>query len=154
MSDTAALSLAPQAVAPRTARRWACERALELGVPDLADDVALLTTEVVTNAVLHAGTPVTVSVRREGRGVRVEVRDGSRVAPSRRLAYSRTATTGRGSMLLDQLATRWGSTVEPDGKVVWFVVEPAAAGGGGTAGRSRLGRRGPTTVDGLERWGT
>jgi len=86
--------------------------------------VALLTSEVVTNAVLHAGTPAEVTVRADGAGVRVEVADGATAPPVRRLGYSRTATTGRGCLLLDGMATRWGWTPLAAGKVTWFVVEP------------------------------
>jgi len=102
------LSLSAEALSARTAQRWVTQQLRALDVPDLDGDVALLTSEVVTNAVLHAGTPLQVSLHRDGDGVRVEVEDGSPVPPSRRLAHSRTATTGRGSRLLDQLASRWG----------------------------------------------
>lgn len=87
------------------------------------DTAVLLVSEVVTNAVLHARTPMTVEVQTSGDEVRVEVRDGSPVHP-RIHAFSPTSATGRGLRLLDRLAARWG--VERDaasgGKIVWFEV--------------------------------
>lgn len=75
--------------------------------------------ELVTNAVLHAGTSVTVSLQLVGDGgLRLEVRDGSRRTPKRR-RYGSRATTGRGIALVAGLSRTWG--VEPcdDGKTVW-----------------------------------
>ena len=122
-SPVARLALEPEATAASRGRRWVAQRVRDLGLADLEDTVALLTSEVVTNAVLHAGTPAEVTVRTDGAGVRVEVADGSATPPVRRLGYSRTSTTGRGCLLLDRLATRWGWAPLADGKVTWFVVE-------------------------------
>lgn len=123
-SSVATLALEADASAASRGRRWVVLRVRELGLVDLEETVALLTSEVITNALLHAGTPSRVSVRTEGSGVRVEVFDGSTTPPLRRLGYSRTATTGRGLQLLDRLAARWGWSPLADGKVTWFVVEP------------------------------
>ena len=87
----------------------------------LCDAVVLLTSELVTNAVLHARTPVTVAVTREGDGVRVSVTDGSHVTPARRRS-SATATTGRGLQLLETLADHWAVDTDTDGTTVWFTV--------------------------------
>lgn len=105
----------------RDARRWVTDRLAELGLDPLADAVELLTSEVVTNALIHAGTPMVLRVRTEGQGVRVEVRDGSPTPPARR-HYSATATTGRGVEMLDSLADDWGWRPDPEGKAVWFTV--------------------------------
>jgi hypothetical protein len=74
------------------------------------DDVALLASEVVTNAVRHTGTTVKVSVR-----------DGSPAAPNL-LPAARDRIGGRGMFLVDTLASAWGTTATADGKVVWFEV--------------------------------
>lgn len=81
-------------------------------------------TELVTNAVLHAGTDVRVALRRDEDTLRVEVADGSAAAPARR-RYADDAQTGRGLLLLDALATSWGVDPLPagEGKVVWFEVD-------------------------------
>lgn len=87
------------------------------------ETAVLLVSEVVTNAILHARTPLVLDVLDSGSEVRVEVRDGSPAHP-RIHAFSRTSATGRGLRLLDRLAERWGVEVDPasGGKVVWFVV--------------------------------
>jgi len=70
----------PSAV--RTARHFV-RSALREGVADLADDAELVVAELVTNAVLHATPPVSISVRASGSGVRIEVADGSTRPPVR-----------------------------------------------------------------------
>lgn len=123
------LALQPDAASARAARRWVSHHVMALGREGLVDVIELLVTEVVTNSVIHAGTAVRVMVRPfRQRGVRVDVWDGSAVRPARRLGYSQTATTGRGTLLLDSLASSWGSVPAADGgKVTWFVVEPDTA---------------------------
>lgn len=100
------------------------------GLDDLADDASLLVSEVVTNAVLHAGTEVVVSIRRHGSAVRIEVADGSPVVPTRR-RYHDDAVTGRGLQILESAASAWGTTVNDSGggggKVVWFDLGGAAS---------------------------
>jgi hypothetical protein len=83
------------------------------------DTLALLTSEVVTNVVLHARTPFQVLVWRNGDVVRVGVRDRSWVEPAVKDA-GMDDEGGRGLMLVDTLATSWGTTLEAVGKVVWF----------------------------------
>jgi len=108
---------APSAV--RTAIRDVLD---ETDLTDLADDVMLLASELVTNAVLHAAAPSQVRLRlREGR-VRLEVHDPSPQVPVPR-ARDLGATNGRGMVLVDALADAWGVEVGdglPDvGKTVW-----------------------------------
>lgn len=123
MSGTAVTELALPArpSSSRDARRWVTDRLADLGLDGLADAVELLTSEVVTNALIHAGTPMVLRLRPEGPGVEVEVQDGSTMPPARR-HYSATATTGRGVEVLDSLADDWGWRPDGDGKTVWFRV--------------------------------
>lgn len=121
MTASADLALLPRSRSSREAREWVCERLAVMGLDPLSDAVELLTSEVVTNALIHAGTPLTLSIRRQGAGVQVEVHDGSPVPP-RRQRYSATATTGRGVGLLENLADEWGWRPEGEGKTVWFRV--------------------------------
>ena len=83
------------------------------------DDALLCISEAVTNAVLHARTPIEVIVIDSGAWVRVEVRDGSPLLPEHRMV-DETSPTGRGVHLLDRLCSRWGVEVEPAGKTVWL----------------------------------
>jgi anti-sigma regulatory factor (Ser/Thr protein kinase) len=113
-------------LAPRRARRFVAGELERLGRADLSDALLLLTSELVTNAVLHARGSLCVQVAPTPAGVRVQVEDGSPVAPVRRHSSS-FATTGRGVALLDELADRWGWHRTPDGKAVWFELDSAPA---------------------------
>jgi len=89
------------------------------------DTAMLLVSEVVTNAVVHAGTSVEVVVCLQGGAtLRVEVADGSVQRPTIR-HDAMMASTGRGLHLLDALAHRWGVTVRATGKTVWFELSGA-----------------------------
>ena len=89
---------------------------------DAAETVLLLVSELVANAVLHAGTKVEVAMRRRGARLRVEVSDESPVLPATR-DFDADATTGRGLGLIAALADDWGAEPRADhGKVVWFEV--------------------------------
>jgi anti-sigma regulatory factor (Ser/Thr protein kinase) len=108
------------------ARADAIRRVRELGRTDLTTDVALVVTELVTNAVLHGGGCSSVDISLAAAGVRVEVGDRSRVPP----VVSHEAPdslTGRGVRLVKAVAARWGAESRPDGKVVWAEVTGEAA---------------------------
>ena len=80
----------------------------------------LLTSELVTNAVVHATTPFRLDVVADGDGlVRVAVTDGAAgvAEPARTID---AAEHGRGLQLVDALSSRWGSECLPEGKRVWF----------------------------------
>ena len=116
------VALPLDASAPSRARAFARTWLLEHDLEQLLDTVLLLTSEVVTNALLHAGGAVRIAlVPMPGGGVRVEVCDDSPVQPTRR-RHSTSATTGRGLRLLDDLAGDWGTDPTPPGKAVWFTV--------------------------------
>ncbi len=83
------------------------------------DSVVLAASEVITNAVMHAGTAVSLEAWATADGVRVEVRDGSSHLPTRR-KYALTSGTGRGLHILDHSVERWGAEPLPTGKAVWF----------------------------------
>jgi GAF domain-containing protein/anti-sigma regulatory factor (Ser/Thr protein kinase) len=112
-------------VVPR-ARRLVAETLTDLPT-DVVDDVELIVTELVTNAVLHGEQPITLRLHEVAGGARVEVEDSSRSMPV--VPRSSTdAMTGRGLALVATLADSWG--VEPvagDGKVVWAEVGPGTS---------------------------
>ena len=87
----------------------------------MSETVTLLTNELVTNAVLHAGTDIILDVSLHDATVRVEVVDASAREPSP-AHYDATAQTGRGLTLVEKVATDWGVTPRDDGKAVWFEV--------------------------------
>ena len=93
-------------------------RALGGQLSAVADDAALVVTELVTNAVLNGGPPVRLRLREVPDGVRLEVADRGPELPAA-VRRSTVAMTGRGLALVDALTRAWG--VEQDargGKVV------------------------------------
>ena len=104
------------------ARKWAVAHAASVSGGDTADVVELLVSELVTNAILHAGTDFTLSVSYEDGLLRVEVRDTS-AAKARQRHYGAGATTGRGLGLVEALATEWGVETDAEGKTVWFTLQ-------------------------------
>lgn len=104
-------------------RRWL----QSLGTDDeLLPDILLCASELVTNAVTHAGSGPTVraALVDESRRLRLEVADASGQRPVKRPAG--TAEGGFGMRVVDALASDWGWEPTPDGKVVWAVFELAA----------------------------
>lgn len=119
------LQLEPERSNVALARRFVMDAIHRLGRDKYADVAELLTSELVTNAVLHAGTTVQVTVSDEADGLRVEVTDHSAAAPQRR-RYSAEAATGRGLGLVESLASAWGTRSGSPGKTVWFTLLPDA----------------------------
>lgn len=107
-------------------RRYAVGVCGDLGRDEQCDVVALLVSEVATNAVVHGTGEVRVVVTATPRGVRVEVTDESTSLPVPREADT-DAEGGRGLALVDALAARWGVLGRADGKTVWFEVQQDAS---------------------------
>jgi anti-sigma regulatory factor (Ser/Thr protein kinase) len=126
----AVITLSPRADSVPAARDWARGVVAAWAAGDIEWALSQLLTEVVTNAVLHAGTDVVVVLRcLPGRqGLRCEVGDTS-PARLRRRHHSVEATTGRGLVLLEQLADAWGVEVRAGGKTVWFELRAGSGGG-------------------------
>ncbi|MTD57216.1 ATPase [Amycolatopsis sp. RM579] len=119
MSDQFELDLTPGQLPPLVAvRQWAA-RVLPVSEPDLITDVQLVATELVTNAFDHAGGAVRVRLGYEPGRMVVEVDDPSD-EPPRRSAAGPRALRGRGLMLVEGIATAWGTRTRPGGgKTVW-----------------------------------
>jgi anti-sigma regulatory factor (Ser/Thr protein kinase) len=83
--------------------------------------VALVVSELATNALLHAATGFEVNVHRDGT-IRLAVIDGDPAPPVRR-EVSPTDTSGRGLHLIEHLCTRWGVERVGGGKAVWCEVD-------------------------------
>ena len=107
------------------ARRMLADRLADWGLdPDATDVAVLLTSEVVTNAILHGRPPVELVVLRQAGCVRVEVSDGGSTTPDLR-PMTPEALGGRGLHLVDQLARRWGTGERAARTTVWFEVATA-----------------------------
>ncbi|MFJ6852825.1 SpoIIE family protein phosphatase [Streptomyces sp. NPDC091271] len=94
----------------------------------LADDAELVTGELLVNVLLHTegGAVLTLEVLPEPvRRVRLSVQDRSSVWPRRRTP-GETSTSGRGLLLLDAVAERWGIEPRGEGKAVWCEIGPTS----------------------------
>jgi anti-sigma regulatory factor (Ser/Thr protein kinase) len=116
VTRTIDMTLPPEPTSPAEARAAVLDAFAD---HRLLGELLLCVSEVVTNAVLHAGTDVHFSVSFNGDRVRVEVGDGSPVTPVRK-HYDLVAPTGRGILLIEELADGWGVEPTDTGKVVWF----------------------------------
>lgn len=108
------------------ARRFVESVLTEARLDHLASTATLLVSELVANAVLHSRTAFRVVVHAGDDRLRVEVHDGSVQLPVRR-HYSNMSATGRGLVLVDEMAADWGFDRTSDGKVVWFEVDGRVA---------------------------
>ena len=124
-APTIAVAVLPLGADPGSAalaRRFTAETLGGWGATELTETAVLLVSELVTNAVLHARSASELVVRSVESGIRVELRDDSPLAPSLK-SYSLEAGTGRGLLLVESLAARWGSQPDALGKSVWFELD-------------------------------
>ena len=110
----------------RRAREFVKTTLDEWDCAHLCDIVLLLTSELVTNAVVHAASDVDLSLRLSRGILQIAVADRSPLAPIVR-EPSDEATNGRGMLLLDAMALRWSVVPTEAGKIVWFEVPAAVA---------------------------
>jgi len=112
------LHLEPVVESTPLARHWIAAHLRDLPA-EVTGYAALLTSELVTNAVLHAATPMCVTLHVLPDRIRVDVADGNPAVPSVK-EYGRDAATGRGLTLFNTLASSWGVQAVDGGKIVWF----------------------------------
>ena len=115
------LELPPVATSAGEARRILRDALSGAESGDSVDAAQVAVSEIVTNALVHAGTPMRLRVLLRGSGLRVELRDGSPHLPHRR-DYSSIAATGRGLHMVAEMVDRWGAYPDGRGKVVWFEI--------------------------------
>ncbi|WP_250569262.1 ATP-binding protein [Streptomyces sp. CJ_13] len=89
------------------------------------EELALLCSEIIANAVCHTTGASTLTVLWTGSRLRVEVTDTTPGLPTPRNC-TLNAESGRGLMLIAAIATDWGTTPTPTGKAVWFEMTPTA----------------------------
>ena len=113
------VELAAEAASVPKARLFVRGRLLEHGLAEIDDDVQLVVSELATNALNHARTPFTVTIRREASEVVLTVQDGSPTRPAVAKVEG-TAAGGRGILIVDAVSHRWGTVEHPGaGKSVW-----------------------------------
>ena len=118
----------------RVAARLARQHLTTLTGGDEDPRVALVVTELVTNAVAHADAEPRLRMCRRGEVVRIEVQDPSTEVPVRQPTGDPAATSGRGLALVDLMADSWGVEVHDGcGKTVWatLTLPPTAPPAGG-----------------------
>jgi anti-sigma regulatory factor (Ser/Thr protein kinase) len=120
--STETLLLPPEARSSSMSRRFVEQALARWELDPLCDVAVLLTSELVTNAIVHAQTEVAVTITRDDpRTITVAVSDNSRSEP-RRLHHSDDSATGRGLGILDALASSWDVVTGADGKTVTFTL--------------------------------
>ena len=88
------------------------------GEEDLVADAVMVSSEMATNAISHADSPFHASIERSAGVVRIAIEDaGPGTAAQRQAAHE--DVSGRGIMIVEALAERWGHGHLPGGKVVW-----------------------------------
>ncbi|MEW2514033.1 ATP-binding SpoIIE family protein phosphatase [Streptomyces sp. NPDC046870] len=121
------------------ARHRVAEKLTAWGLQDAVATTELIVSELVTNAVRHAGPPVRLRLIRQGTGLICEVSDNSSTSPH--LRWARTFDeSGRGLLIVAQLTRSWGTRHHAHGKTVWAeqhlptpgTPDEAHAGGHGT----------------------
>lgn len=108
--------------APAVARAAVREFCQQQRVGGDRDAAELVASELVTNAVLHARTPMELTLRLVSPVLHIAVRDASAHRPRINSIVDENAESGRGLLLVDALAASWGSLVLDTGKIVWATV--------------------------------
>jgi anti-sigma regulatory factor (Ser/Thr protein kinase) len=96
------------------------------GRPGRAEIAELLTSELVTNALIHTDHDAILTATVGPRGLRVEVRDFVGRRPRLRVPHADDGTHGRGLVLVQSLADAWGVRAHGVGKAVWFELDGGA----------------------------
>jgi anti-sigma regulatory factor (Ser/Thr protein kinase) len=110
---------AAKSSAPGRARRLVTEALRRAGHEgNLVVSAQIIVTELAANAIRHARSPFSVSIRGGHSTVRILVQDDSDVMPVVRDEAAATSS-GRGMRLVAELASRWGADLVPNGKIVW-----------------------------------
>jgi serine phosphatase RsbU (regulator of sigma subunit)/anti-sigma regulatory factor (Ser/Thr protein kinase) len=135
----AAAGFDPEPSAVATARCFVRDTLVSWGLPgrdDLVTDAVLLASELVTNAIVHAGTAVELTCRLNGATVEISVLDRhpARVIPDLPATADVARPSGRGLLLPAALSSSWGVTYDSAAKVIWFRLGPDLPAGGPASG--------------------
>lgn len=113
----------PESIA--AVRRFVCGILAHWREPDLGADASLVSSELATNAILHARSPFRVSVDRSVGVICISVQDAAGgLAAQQDMPIE--ALNGRGMAIVEALSRRWGCDNLPSGKVVWAELGPTA----------------------------
>ena len=118
-------SFPPELVSAARARRFAEITLATWSCDEVVESARLMLSELVVNAVLHAGTRVVVRMSCTDGVVRFEVEDEDPTPLPAPKVMAPDVPNGRGLSIVDSLADAWGTKLTPHGKVVWFEISPS-----------------------------
>jgi anti-sigma regulatory factor (Ser/Thr protein kinase) len=126
-TDRLQVRLAPEPASVKVARDLVAKACQSWELPHLQPAIAIVVSELATNAVEHAGTDFVVTVSRSGSRLHVAVHDGAPrfplpSGPALSDPPGALSEGGRGLMLVHKIAAAWGSMPTRGGKVVWATV--------------------------------
>ncbi|MBM2622215.1 ATP-binding protein [Actinoplanes sp. LDG1-06] len=129
LTERLVLRLNPEPEAPSLARNLVSDACQAWDRIELLHPGRSVMSEIVTNAIEHAGTEMTVVVSLRGAGIHLSVADGV-TDPPHQIKLSRVRRDqplderGRGLQVVSALAVAWGSLPTRTGKVVWATLQP------------------------------
>ena len=115
----ALVHLTPDASSLREGRRFVAETLRDWQVDEARiEPVLLVANELMANAIVHAKSAPVLSLEEDGGDLLLRVADTSSAAPTPRIPTT-NAAGGRGLIMVEALADRWGFDAHSSGKVVW-----------------------------------
>ena len=121
-SKRAHAHLRPDGSAPIVARRLVAKLCQTWDYAELCPVAELLISELVTNAIRHAGTDIEVTAAIGDHFLHLHVRDRTKRLPMLSGTDSLQTHHSRGLKLVDRLSNGWGTTLAPYGKTVWVTL--------------------------------
>ncbi|HET6533901.1 MAG TPA: SpoIIE family protein phosphatase [Actinoplanes sp.] len=130
LSRSATMLVAAEPTGPSRVRQWMTARLRDWAVPDPVIGAAILcTSELTTNALLHAGTPAEVRIDLSAERLLVSVADTGTRGSVTRAHTDALSSRGRGLGLIEELSDSWGTDPTVRGSTVWFeMLLPGTAG--------------------------
>ena len=119
MDLDASLTLAGDLRSAAQARRLGARTLTPLLGREDVETAMLLTSELITNAALHAATECVLTLRGGTNMLHIRVADDDPRVPVKKLVFRDELATGRGLRLLEVLCRRWGVDQDETGKTVW-----------------------------------
>lgn len=123
---SATMRLGPDARDVAAARQFVVERCTEWGRPSVADDAAIVVSELVSNALVHVRSSCELTMGLRGDVLRLDVVDHAGGMPDLQAATA-ADEHGRGLLLVSMLCAAWGSEPRDDGKIVWAELRAEAS---------------------------
>lgn len=126
MTPRVSIELPSTLAAPSIARTFVAAHACPQHHLPPTDDAALLTSEAITNSVLHGGPPIVLALDCGETVSEIRVRDGGDACPGLRVPNLEDSH-GRGLLLIDLLSEAWGVELNDHGKELWFMLGSTVA---------------------------